>query len=142
MKKSQLLNSHVSHIVAQMGHTDGLCIADAGLPVPVGLEAPVRIDLAVSPGIPSFLDVLKAVLSEMEVEKVVMAREIQRMNPDILSSVVELLQQEKGREIDSGMIEFVSHEEFKAITHTNRAVLRTGECSPYANIILYSGVTF
>jgi D-ribose pyranase len=56
MKKSSLINAPVSRVVASMGHTDALCIADAGLPISSRTE---RIDLAVKPGLPPFLDVLE-----------------------------------------------------------------------------------
>ena len=36
----------------------------------------------------------------------------------------------------------VSHEEFKRRTAKARAMVRTGECTPYANIILIAGVKF
>jgi len=39
-------------------------------------------------------------------------------------------------------IQYVSHEEFKKMTSHCKAVIRTGEATPYANIILYSGVNF
>ncbi len=142
MKKTQLLNASVSRIVAEMGHTDGLCIADAGLPIPVSTDFPARIDLAVSPGVPSFLEVLRAVLSEIVVERVLMAEEIKTMNPSMWEAVYKLLKPELSAEAAGGCIEYLSHEKFKKRTHETRAVLRTGECSPYSNIILYSGVAF
>ncbi|MDR6296496.1 D-ribose pyranose/furanose isomerase RbsD [Pantoea dispersa] len=49
MKKGRLLNAEVSHVIARLGHTDTLTIADAGLPIPAG---PQRIDLALTPGTP------------------------------------------------------------------------------------------
>lgn len=131
MKKTNLLNASVSQLVATMGHTDSLCISDAGLPVP---EAVQRIDLALTRGMPSFDGVLSAVLSELEVERAVCALEIKAKSPQILEKIRALL---KGIPID-----FVSHEEFKSLTHKCRAVVRSGECTPYANIILFSGVPF
>ena len=38
--------------------------------------------------------------------------------------------------------EFVPHTELKARTHDCKAVIRTGETTPYANIILQSGCIF
>ena len=66
-------------VIAEMGHTDGLTVADAGLPVPIGVD---RIDLAVSPGVPTFAQVLEAVASELKVEEIVVAREAFDVNPD------------------------------------------------------------
>jgi len=59
--------------VAGLGHLDTVVIADAGLPIPP--QTP-RIDLAVAQGIPAFLDVLKAVLGEMEVQGAIIADEM------------------------------------------------------------------
>ncbi|SUB14264.1 D-ribose pyranase [Pantoea agglomerans] len=52
MKKGRLLNAELSHVIARLGHTDTLTIADAGLPIPAG---PQRIDLALTPGTPDFM---------------------------------------------------------------------------------------
>lgn len=132
MKKTPLLNAPLSRVIAMMGHTDALCIADAGLPIPP--DRAERIDLAVTPGIPSFLDVLAAVLKEMVVERVVVAEEIREKNPKILKGITRL--------VGTVPFEFVPHESFKTLSAEGRAIVRTGECTPYANVILYSGVPF
>ena len=131
MKKSPLINAPVSRIIATMGHTDSLCIADAGLPISSLTE---RIDLAVKPGMPPFLDVLGAVLEELVVERAVVAGEIREKSPAVLEGIRRLL--------GDVTIDFVPHEEFKRLTERSKAVVRTGECKPYANVILYSGVPF
>jgi D-ribose pyranase len=131
MKLGGVLNHQLARVVAEMGHTDGLTVADAGLPVPQEVE---RIDLAVSPGVPSFAQVLEAVASELRVEKIVVANEAFDRNPDVLRTIE--------RCFPGVPIEAVPHEEFKALTRESRAVVRTGECTPYANAILRSGVIF
>ena len=65
MKRHGILNSNISRVLSSMGHTDRIAIADCGLPVPEGTE---RIDLAVTFGNPRFMDVLKAVSSDMKIE--------------------------------------------------------------------------
>ena len=139
MKRSSLLNAPLSHAVACLGHTQTLAIADAGLPIPAG---PQRIDLALVPGLPSFLDVLAAVAGEMMIEEAVIAAEMASGNPVLrhqLDEVLAAIGAAQGRPIE---IEEVPHEEFKRRTASSLAVVRTGECSPYANILLKSGVTF
>ncbi|WP_376792540.1 D-ribose pyranase [Thermoflexus sp.] len=131
MKKRGLLNAPLSRVVAEMGHGDLLVIADAGLPIPPSVP---RIDLAVRPGLPPFLDVLDAVLEELHVEKAIIATEMIERSPAMYSAVQQRL--------GSIMIERVPHEAFKAMTASARAVVRTGECTPYANVILVSGVIF
>jgi len=131
MKKTRLINAPLSAVVATMGHTDRLAVADAGLPIPSG---PARIDLAVTPGTPAFLDVLDAVLEELVVEKAVCAVEIEEASPKMLKGIRERL--------GDVPIEFVPHEEFKRLCGGAKAVARSGECTPYANVLLYSGVAF
>ncbi len=49
------------------------------------------------------------------------------------------------RERFAGMgfeIELVPHTEFKARTHGARAFVRSGEFTPYANVILHAGVAY
>jgi len=77
---------------------------------------------------------LKVVLDEMKVERVILAEEAKDRNPRFLSDVQELLPEVP--------IEFVTHSELKTRTASARAVVRTGEFSPYANVILVSGVVF
>lgn len=139
MKKGRLLNAELSYVIARLGHTDTLTIADAGLPVPAG---PQRIDLALTPGTPDFLQVVNAVTHEMQVESALIAEEIKLHNPQLhseLIAVLEALQQHQGNTI---AISYTSHEKFKQQTQRSQAVIRSGECSPYANVILGAGVTF
>ena len=139
MKKATLINSEVSYIVAKMGHFDALTICDAGLPVPKNVQ---RIDLAVSENIPSFMDTLKAVASEMEIESVELAEEFPEASPARHKEVMEFiaaLAAERNREIS---INYVSHGQYKSNTGQSVAIVRTGEFTPYANITLKSGVVF
>ena len=131
MKKTTLFNSALSGVISRMGHMDTLTIGDAGLPIP---EGPERIDLALVKGIPTFLDVLKATLSELEVQRVTIAAQMKDKNAELYETMKKLF---AGVEIVE-----VPHAEFKQLTATSKAVVRTGECRPYANIILESGVIF
>ncbi len=132
MKKIGLLNRDLSEVIASMGHTDALVIADAGLPIP---DCVRRIDLAVVEGIPAFLSVLSAVLTELKVERAVIAQEMLEVSPKVGVAVRELLG-------DDVQIETVPHEKFKELSRSAKAIVRTGEFTPYANVILYSGVVF
>jgi len=139
MKKGTLLNSEISYVISKMGHTNTLTIGDCGLPVPEGVQ---RIDLAVIKGLPEFIPVLKAVLNELSVEKIILAEEIKDKSTDILYNILEIInltEIEENKKID---VEYVPHEEFKEKTRSSKAIIRTGEYKPFANIILVSGVTF
>ncbi len=131
MKKTPLLNVELSEVIAGLGHGDRLVIGDAGLPIPLDVR---RIDLALTRGVPGFIDTLRTVLAEMQVQSVIVAEETGQKSPHILAAIKQLL--------PATPIEVVSHELLKADTEGAVAVVRTGEFTPYANIILVSGVVF
>jgi D-ribose pyranase len=131
MKKLGILNSHISEVLSRLGHTDTIVIADCGLPIPDGT---IRIDLALKQGDPSFIETLETLLEDMAVEKATLASDIKEHNVKVDEKVSTIL---------SGItIEYISHEEFKELTKKAKAIIRTGEVTPYANIILHAGVIF
>lgn len=130
MKKIGILNSHLAKLADDLGHTDQVCIGDLGLPVPNGIP---KIDLSLTSGIPSFQEVLDIYLENILVEKVILAEEIKEANSDQLSRLLAKLD-------NSVNIEYVSHNHLKQMTQDVKAVIRTGENTPYSNIILQSGV--
>lgn len=129
MKKTKMINSELSYVISQMGHTDSLTIGDCGLPIPNETK---RIDLALTHNVPTFIQTLDVVLGELCVEEAVIASEIKEKNPEVYKAIKQRV---------NNLVE-VTHEEFKILTKNSKAVVRTGECSPYANIILKSGVVF
>jgi len=128
MKKGKLINHPLSNLIASLGHTDEIVIADAGLPIPKETQ---RIDLALTRGIPTFEETLRTVLEEMCVEKAFVSKEIVDYSPQVL----ELIQAALG----DMPVEPIPHPQFKERTKRSRAVIRTGEFTPYANVILVSG---
>ena len=125
MKKTKMINSELSYVISQMGHTDSLTIGDCGLPIPPQTK---RIDLALTHNVPTFIQTLE----ELWVEEDIIASEIKEKNPEVYEAIKKRVSN----------LQEVSHEEFKVLTKDSKAVVRTGECSPYANIILKSGVVF
>ena len=65
MKKSGILNAQLIRCIAELGHKDLFMIGDAGMPIPRGVEI---VDLVVCGGVPTFKQVMDAVLAETEVE--------------------------------------------------------------------------
>jgi D-ribose pyranase len=131
MKNDGVLNQQLLSVMGSLGHTDRIVICDVGLPIDESVQ---RIDLAITKGVPRFMDVLKPLLNELVVEKIILAQEIVTRSPVMHQEIVSLT---KGIPH-----ELVSHEEFKELTKNAKAIIRTGECTPYANIILQSGVNF
>ena len=124
MKKTGVMNSNISRVIADMGHMDWLGVGDAGTPVPAETE---KIDLSVRPGLPSFIEVLK----ELEVQKMYIAEEIKTENPKQLEAIK--------RTVPNVEIEFIPHSELKKDLKSSKAFIRTGEETPYSNVILESG---
>jgi D-ribose pyranase len=131
MKKDGILNQRLLNVMGSLGHTDRIVVCDAGLPIDKNVQ---RIDLAVTKGIVKFMDVLKPLLDELVVEKIILAQEIVTKSPAMYQEILTLT-----KDIP---LEMVSHEDFKKLTKETKAIIRTGECTPYCNIILQSGVNF
>ena len=128
MKKVGIINGPISAAIAHLEHTDMLTVADAGLPIP---ETTQRIDLALKPGVPGFLETLEVVLVEMFVEKAYVSEDILKFSPQIYSGIQELLGEVP--------IETMPHVKFKKLTGSSKAIIRTAEFTPFANVILVAG---
>lgn len=131
MKKDGILNAEINRIIGYLGHTDTLCICDCGLPIPENVE---MVDLSLRIGTPSFKEVIAEISKHIEIEKITLAKEIVETNKEVLDLIKTLFPNIE--------IEFIAHEEFKSISSNCKAIIRTGEATPYANIILHSGVFF
>ncbi|MEJ1319083.1 D-ribose pyranase [Latilactobacillus sakei] len=131
MRKTKVINTQISSVISDMGHFDTLSIGDLGMPVPIGTK---KIDVAIENGVPSFIQVLTNILSELEVQKVYLANEIKTANPEQLEAIKAL--------IGETPIEFINHSQMKQDLNKAKAFVRTGEMTPYSNIILESGVVF
>jgi len=127
MLKRGILNSHLNAELSRLGHTQLVVVADCGLPIPRGVPT---VDLAVVLGVPTFEQVLDAVLDAIVVEGSVAATE----SAD--GRVAQILGQR-------GLTpELVSHEHLKALLPDAALVVRTGSDVPYANVMLRCGVPF
>ncbi|TGE33758.1 D-ribose pyranase [Desulfosporosinus sp. Sb-LF] len=131
MKKIGILNSDISRVISELGHMDTIVIADAGLPIPSHVK---RIDLALKEGVPSFIETVGTVFQEMCVEKAYVAQEMGSASASKKEELIAVLPDVK--------IEGITHEELKALTHQAKAVIRTGEFTAYANVVLVAGVIF
>lgn len=121
MKKTGILNAQLMGLITALGHKDEFMIADAGMPIPKGVEI---VDLALVGGVPSFRQVMDAVLAE----------EIDEHNPELLSYMQEKL---------AGLpCEKIPHTELKRRSAELKFVIRTGEFTPYPNVILTAGCIF
>ena len=147
MKKSGIFNPEISKLIARMGHGDMLVIADRGFPLPLNPQVTV-IDVSVTANLPRVVDVVKAVLEELEIEEVILAEETKKISPHIHEQFMEIISKirNKGNPIK---VTVIPHSEFKHMVLRGaeegkemKGMIRTGELTPFANIILVSGVTF
>ncbi|WP_010306277.1 D-ribose pyranase [Kurthia senegalensis] len=130
MKKLGILNRELAGIFARIGHTDRIMIADCGLPIPDGVTC---IDLSYKIGEPGFMAILETVLADYNSEKAIIATEMSAENESLYKEVHELIRTP---------FEEVSHEQLKQLSKEAKVIIRTGEATPYANILLQSGVIF
>jgi D-ribose pyranase len=129
VKREGIINANLAGAMGRLGHTDLVVVCDAGLPIPPG---PVVVDLAFQFGVPTFETVLSGLLEELVVEGASAAEEVHAQNPashELLSSRFPDL-------------ELVPHEELKRMVARAKLVVRTGEATPYSNVILRCGVPF
>lgn len=131
MKIQGILNSDISSALGYMRHTDTLTVSDCGLPVPEGVKC---IDVSIHPGLPCLMDMLDELSKDFKVEKITMAEEIKTANPGLMEKIMSLYQ---GIEV-----QFISHNEFKENTGQSKFIIRTGEATPFANVILESACVF
>lgn len=126
MKEHGILNSEISKRLSDLGHTDLIAIGDCGLPI----DSDKKIDLALKLGEPKFINVLEVLLEDFGCEHYILASEIKEKNPDQEAAIKNLL---------AGVSsEYISHEDFKKKLDEVKFVIRTGENTPYSNIILRS----
>lgn len=111
---------------------DRITVCDCGFPIPDGAKV---VDLSIIKGFPRLIDVLKALREELIIEKIILAKEIVDKNPEMHNAILKLF--------SDAAVDYVEHSEFKKIAAvSSKAYIRTGEATPYSNVILSSGVDF
>jgi D-ribose pyranase len=129
MRRTGIIHAELARQLAALRHTDTFVICDAGLPLAPGTPC---VDLGYRYGAPSFADVVAAVLPEIVVEHSWISGEMAEANPEGLGLLHA-----------HGLVPVpVPHEEFKAGVRDARFAVRTGEATPYANVLCRAGVAF
>ncbi len=147
MKTKGVLHNDLARAIARLGHGDMLVITDRGFPFPRH-DYTECIDVSVGRDLPRFIDTVRVVLEELEIEKVLIAEETKTVCPEIYDDLKNILSgiKNKGNDIEE---EIIPHVEFKDLVLNGglerrevKVFVKTGEFTPYANIILISGVDF
>lgn len=131
MKKQGIINAQLAGYIAGLGHKDVFMVADGGMPIPRGVPI---VDLALCGGVPTFKQVMDAVLAETEIEFYTLAKDIEEKNMPLLRYIQDKLQNVE--------YELIEHTELKKRSADVKFVIRTGEFTPYPNIIMRAGVAF
>ena len=147
MKTTGILNSDLIKTMARMGHGDLLVITDRGFPFPLH-DSTETIDLSVSKNLPRFLDVVKPIVGDFEIEEVIIANETKKVSPDVHKALLDIVGRKKNKGNDI-RIKYIPHEKFKDLVlhgaergEPVACFVKTGEFTPYANVILVSSVPF
>ncbi len=131
MKKGGILNPAICSLLAELGHQDELLIVDASYPLPPDSHV---IDLTLTPGIPRFLDVLRAVADELVIEGVTIASETSEYSPKLYQELLKIV-----GDVD---VDEVPQHEFREQSEAVKGIIRSAEFTPYANVRILCGCPF
>jgi D-ribose pyranase len=131
VKKDRILHKELNKALSSLGHYDTIIVCDAGLPIP---KEEQRIELAIKPGVPSFVDVIEAIMEDLEVEKVYVAEEVKSISPD--------MSKEHERIFKNMDVEHVPHSRFKEMSKECKVIVRTGEYTKFSSALLVCGCAY
>ncbi len=129
MQEGGILNRDMARVLARMGHLDELIVCDAGFPVPDCTET---IDLSLAENRPRVPEVLALLRAWFSVEKMIVAEETATHSPALLREVHEVL----GVTLP---LETIPHSVLKFRSRGVKAIIRTGDFTAYANVLIVSG---
>jgi len=123
------LNPHLLALLARVRHTNALVIADRGFPSWPGVET---VDISLVDGVPTVLQVLAAVRQNHLITSAFMAREFSRENGAAAQAAL--------RSALAGVaLTREPHLALKRRVPQAIGIIRTGDTTPYANLVLFSG---
>jgi D-ribose pyranase len=131
MKKGGILNPAICSLLAELGSSDEMLICDASYPLPPDGHV---IDLTLTPGIPRFLDVFRAIADELVIEAIAVASEIREESPKLYQEIIKI--------VGDCEIDELPHHEFKEHSLGVKGIIRTAEFTPYANVRIICGSAF
>ena len=131
MKQRGILHRDLLDLIAAAGHGDIIVLTDAGLRVPKGAR---RIDLGLSCGVPSIVEVVRAASEELVIEAATVASEFREWNPDVYRATMAELPVEPSEQPHQELMDDMAERAY--------AYVKTGECSAYASVALVCGVNY
>jgi D-ribose pyranase len=129
MIRQGILNPLINSLLCRVRHTNMLVIADRGFPYWPGIET---VDISLVDGIPTVLQVLEAIRPNFDIVQIYMAREFREENtPEA---------QERLAKATAGIpLVFEPYAEMKKRVPQAIGLIRTGDTTQYANMVLVSG---
>lgn len=131
MLQNGILNPHILHLLARIRHTNTLVIADWAFPYWPQIET---VDISLTHNIPTVLDVLDLLRPNFKVGRIWQAQEFLATNP---AETVGRFDQAFA-EFTEATVQRLPHLDFKAMVPGAIGLIRTGDATPYGNIILES----
>ncbi len=129
MLNTKILNPHLLSLLARVRHTNALVIADRGFPFWPQIET---VDIALSDGIPTVLQVLAAIRPDFHAVAAFMAQEFVEHNDASTRAAF-------AQALEGIPLTYELHLEFKKRVPAAIGLIRTGDTIQYANLILISG---
>jgi len=129
MKEIGIVNRELARVLSEQGHGDLLMVVDAGFAIPKGADV---VDISLSENCPMLIDTLTELKKFFSVEKLIFADATMDVSPTLYDNITQLF----GEEVP---VEIVSHPQIKEMSANVKAVIRTGDFTAYANVILVSG---
>jgi D-ribose pyranase len=128
MLQSGILNPDLLSLLARIRHTNTLVIADWAFPYWPELE---EVDLALTIGVPTVLQVLDLIRPNFKIGEVFMAEEFHANNPKKVKDAF-------GKSLDGLKVSFEPHLDFKRRVPGAIGLVRTGDPTKYGNMIIES----
>jgi len=129
MKEIGIVNRELSRLLSEQGHGDLLMVVDAGFAIPKSADV---VDISLTENCPLVIDTLQELQKFFSVEKLIIADKTKEVSPTLFANITKLI----GKDVP---VEIVSHPQLKEMSAKVKAVIRTGDFTAYANVILVSG---
>lgn len=128
MLKTGILNPKILSLLARIRHTNTIVIADRGFPYWPMIET---VDISLVDGVPSVLQVLKAIRPNFIIGEVFMASQFLDVNTDTTIAAF-------ASALSGAPTTYEDHAVFKERIPRAVGLIRTGDTVQYANMVLES----
>ena len=131
MLQKGILNPQILQLIARIRHTNTLAIADWAFPFWPQIET---VDISLTRNIPTVLDVLDLLQPDFKIGRIWQAQEFLATNP---AETVDRFDQAFSG-FTEATVQRLPHLDFKAMVPGAIGLIRTGDTTPYGNIIIES----